>query len=74
VLLIAAERDNIAPVKSVHEVARRLGGRVEELPFDCSHFDIYVGEVFEESSTAQVASLRRELAAVTEGARAARRR
>lgn len=61
VLLVAAERDNIPPVAAVHEVARRLGSRAELVSFPCSHFDIYVGEVFEQSSTEQVRFLRRTL-------------
>ncbi|MGI9157779.1 MAG: alpha/beta hydrolase [Marmoricola sp.] len=64
--IVVAEQDNIAPVASVHEVARKLGERlgneVEVLSFDCGHFDIYVGEVFERSVAAQVEFLRRVLA------------
>lgn len=62
--IVVAEEDNIAPVKSVHEVAKRLGGsgaRAEVLSFPCSHFDIYVGEIFEKSVTEQVEFLRRVL-------------
>lgn len=62
VLLVAAERDNIAPVGSVHRVAELLDERAELLSFDCSHFDIYVGEVFDQSSAAQVEFLRQHLA------------
>lgn len=59
--IVVAEADNIAPVKSVHEVAKRIR-RSEVLSFPCGHFDIYVGEIFEKSSTEQVEFLRRVLA------------
>ncbi|MEO8889380.1 MAG: alpha/beta hydrolase [Jatrophihabitantaceae bacterium] len=62
ILLVVAERDNIAPAASVHEVARRAGALAEVQSFECSHFDIYVGEVFEKSAAAQVDFLRRQLA------------
>ncbi|MBE7188521.1 alpha/beta hydrolase [Jatrophihabitans endophyticus] len=59
--VVVAEDDNIAPVSSVHEVAKRIR-RSEVLSFPCGHFDIYVGEVFEKSVTEQVEFLRRSLA------------
>ncbi|MEP6816806.1 MAG: alpha/beta fold hydrolase [Marmoricola sp.] len=59
--IVVAEEDNIAPVASVHEVAKKLGDRAEVLSFDCGHFDIYVGEIFERSVAAQVAFLARVL-------------
>jgi pimeloyl-ACP methyl ester carboxylesterase len=58
-LLVVAEEDNVAPVKSVHEVARRLGDRAEVLSLPCGHFDIYVGEIFEKSVSEQAEFLRR---------------
>lgn len=58
--LVIAEQDNIAPVKSVHQVAERLP-RAEVLSFPCGHFDVYVGDVFEKSSSEQVAFLSRVL-------------
>jgi pimeloyl-ACP methyl ester carboxylesterase len=61
VFVVVAEDDNIAPVKSVHEVVRRLGVRAEVLSFPCGHFDIYVGEIFEKSVTEQTEFLRRVL-------------
>lgn len=61
-LLVIAESDNIAPVASVHEVARRLGDRAETVSFDCGHFDIYVDEVFEPNVSAQVTFLEKVLA------------
>jgi uncharacterized protein len=60
-LLVVAEEDNVAPVKSVHEVARRLGDRAEVLSLPCGHFDIYVGEMFEKSVGEQTGFLRRVL-------------
>ncbi len=61
VLVVVAEKDNIAPVKSVHEVAKKLGDKAEVLSFDCGHFDIYVGAIFEQSVAAQVRFLGRVL-------------
>eukprot|EP01032_Pedospumella_encystans_P006791 gene6791-8143_t len=60
--LVVAEQDNIAPVASVREVARRLGDRAQTVSFDCGHFDVYVDEVFEPNVTAQVAFLEKVLA------------
>ncbi|WP_341924140.1 alpha/beta fold hydrolase [Nocardioides psychrotolerans] len=62
VLLVVAEQDNIAPVASVREVARRLGDLAQTVSFDCGHFDVYVDEVFEPNVTAQVAFLEKVLA------------
>ncbi|MEP7020449.1 MAG: alpha/beta fold hydrolase [Pseudonocardiales bacterium] len=62
VLLVVAEKDEIAPPASVHEVARRLGPLAEVESFDCGHFDIYVDAVFDKSVAAQVDFLRRRLA------------
>jgi pimeloyl-ACP methyl ester carboxylesterase len=59
--IVVAENDNIAPVKSVHEVAKKVY-RSEVLSFPSGHFDIYVGDIFEKSSTEQVEFLRRSLA------------
>lgn len=61
-LLIIAERDTIAPASAVREVARRIGSRAEVLAFDCPHFDIYRGDVFERSVLAQLEFLTRVLA------------
>ena len=61
-LLVIAEYDEIAPSASVHEVARRLGPLAEVASYDCGHFAIYRGEVFESSVARQVDFLRRTLA------------
>jgi poly(3-hydroxyalkanoate) synthetase len=58
-LLVLAEQDNIAPPSAVRKVARRTGAEVLALP--SGHFDIYTGELFERSVTAQVDFLRRVL-------------
>jgi uncharacterized protein len=60
--IVVAEHDNIAPVRSVYEVAKRIGPKAEVLSFPCGHFDIYVGEVFEKSVNEQTEFLRRVLA------------
>jgi hypothetical protein len=62
-LFIVAEQDNVAPPSAVHEAARRAGARAEVESYDCGHFEIYVGEVFEKSSARQVEFLRRHLRA-----------
>jgi pimeloyl-ACP methyl ester carboxylesterase len=61
ILLIVAEQDNVAPVSAVRAVARRAGKLAETESFDCGHFDIYVGEVFEKSVARQVEFLRTHL-------------
>ncbi len=60
-LVVIAERDDVAPPSAVREAARRLP-HAETLAFDCNHFDIYVGDVFEESVARQVGFLTRVLA------------
>lgn len=60
--VVIAEQDNIAPVKSVHEVVAKLGDKAQVLSFPCGHFDIYVGDVFEKSVSEQAEFLRRTLA------------
>lgn len=52
-LVVVAERDNVAPPSAVREAAHRML-HAETLSFDCNHFDIYVGEVFEKSVARQV--------------------
>ena len=52
-LVVVAERDNVAPPSAVREAARRMP-HAETLAFDCNHFDIYVGAVFEKSVARQV--------------------
>jgi uncharacterized protein len=61
-LLVVAERDEIAPAAAVREVARRIGALAEVASYDCEHFDLYAGEVFEVSVAAQTAFLQRVLA------------
>ncbi|WP_375498088.1 alpha/beta hydrolase [uncultured Jatrophihabitans sp.] len=61
VLVVVAEQDNIAPVASVRKAAAKMP-RSETLSLPVGHFDIYVGEPFEESVAAQVEFLRRALA------------
>ncbi|MHA3703942.1 alpha/beta hydrolase [Jatrophihabitans sp. YIM 134969] len=60
-LVVIAERDNVAPPSAVHEAARRMP-HAETLAFDCNHFDIYVGDVFEQSVARQVEFLSGALA------------
>lgn len=60
-LVVIAERDDVAPPSAVREAARRMP-HAQTLAFDCNHFDIYVGEVFERSVARQVAFLTASLA------------
>lgn len=61
-LFVLAEQDTIAPPEAVREAARRVGPSAEVIVFDCPHFDIYGGAVFEQSVSAQVDFLLRCLA------------
>lgn len=56
-MLVVAASDTIAPPSAVERVAAKARGRVEVERFDVGHFEIYRGEVFERSVTAQVAFL-----------------
>ena len=60
ILVVIAERDTIAPPAAVRTVAREAP-QAESISFDCGHFDIYTGEVFEKSVAAQVDFLLRTL-------------
>ncbi|MGJ9422944.1 alpha/beta hydrolase [Aeromicrobium sp. CF3.5] len=60
-LFVIAEQDSIAPPTAVREAARRVGPLAEVAAYDCPHFDIYGGQVFEESVSAQVGFLTRIL-------------
>jgi hypothetical protein len=60
-LVVVAERDNNAPPAAVRTVARQAGAGAETLELPCGHFDIYTGEMFERSATAQVGFLVRTL-------------
>ena len=62
VLLVAAEQDEVAPVRSVHRVGRIVGEKAKVLSLDCGHFDIYVGEWLEKSTVRQACFLQRDLA------------
>ena len=59
--VVIAEQDDIAPPEAVREVARRMGDRATVLSLPCAHFDIYVGDVFEQSVAAQVEFLQKVL-------------
>ncbi len=59
--LVLAQDDNIAPPKSVRAVAAKAGAGAELLVLPSGHFDIYTGEMFERSATAQVEFLTRTL-------------
>ncbi|MGH3458689.1 alpha/beta hydrolase, partial [Aeromicrobium sp.] len=58
VLLVVASHDSIAPPAAVEKVAKRVRGRLRVERFDVGHFDLYLGDPFEESLTAQVEFVR----------------
>ena len=52
--LVVANHDEIAPPSAMERVAKRVRGRVEMLRLDVGHFDIYVGDPFEQVVSSQV--------------------
>ncbi|MEC3981650.1 alpha/beta hydrolase [Amycolatopsis sp. H20-H5] len=54
ILVVMATDDNIAPPAAVRRVVKNAGELAEVHSFDCGHFDIYTGDVFEQSVAAQV--------------------
>jgi len=61
-LVVLAERDNIAPTKSVRAAAKKAGRFAQILVLPSGHFDIYAGEMFEKSVATQVEFLTTHLA------------
>ncbi len=59
--LVLATDDNVAPPAAVRAVAVKAGAGAEVLELASGHFDIYTGELFERSVSAQVDFLRRTL-------------
>ena len=59
-LVVVADHDRITPPGALLKAAARAP-RAEVRRHDCGHFDIYVGDVFEKSSTEQTEFLRRVL-------------
>ncbi len=53
-LLVLAEKDTIAPPSAVRRVAQKVRGPVTVEAMDVGHFEIYAGEPFEKSVSAQV--------------------
>lgn len=60
VLLVVAERDEVAPPALVREVAAKIGHRAEVAAYDCTHFELYQG--VGDSIQRQAGFLRRVLA------------
>jgi pimeloyl-ACP methyl ester carboxylesterase len=58
ILLVMASQDEIAPPAAMERVAKRARGRVEVLRMDVGHFDLYVGNTFEESVKVQADFIR----------------
>jgi len=61
IFLVVATHDNICPPAAVRAAAKQAGAGSEVLELDSGHFDIYTGDLFERSSTAQVAFLEKVL-------------
>lgn len=61
IFLVVATEDNICPPAAVCAVARKAGAGAEVLELESGHFDIYSGELYERSCSAQVAFLQRTL-------------
>jgi pimeloyl-ACP methyl ester carboxylesterase len=61
-LVVVAERDNVANPSAVRKVAATSGGPVEVVELPSGHFDIYTGDAFDRSVRAQVQFLTRTLA------------
>jgi pimeloyl-ACP methyl ester carboxylesterase len=61
VLFVAAERDDMVPVRYVEEAHARLDGASELVSFESGHFDLYVGPAHEESARVQADFLVRTL-------------
>ncbi|MDY0350433.1 MAG: alpha/beta hydrolase [Desulfobulbaceae bacterium] len=54
-------KDSLAPPHSALETARKIGARAELKQYDCGHFDIYLGELFEQASDEQLEFFNRVL-------------
>lgn len=59
-MLVIARSDNIAPPSAVKAVSHKAR-RAESITFDCGHFDIYTGEIFDKSVAAQIDFIARTL-------------
>lgn len=61
-LILVCGRDSVAPPEAAEKVASRAGGKAELHRYDdLGHFDIYVGEGFQRSSSDQLAFFQRHL-------------
>lgn len=61
ILIQICEKDSVAPVSAAEDAARRAGGQAEVKRYPVGHFDIYLGEPFEQAVSDQVAFLLRHL-------------
>lgn len=62
-LILVCDRDSVAPAEAAVKAGEIAGERAEVHRYDMGHFDIYVGEGFEQSSNDQLAFLRKHLGA-----------
>lgn len=60
-LLIACEKDTVVSTEAATKAAELMGDKARVLSLPIGHFDIYLGEWFERSSTAQLAFFRSAL-------------
>jgi uncharacterized protein len=61
ILVQIADHDAVAPVKAAQDAAWRATGRAEVHTYPIGHFDIYVGEPFEQAIADQLHFLRRHV-------------
>lgn len=54
-LILACNKDTVAPAPAAVKMAAKLGDKATLKQYDMGHFDIYVGDGFERSSTDQLA-------------------
>jgi poly(3-hydroxyalkanoate) synthetase len=60
-LLIACEKDTVVSTEAATKAAELMGDKARLVSLPIGHFDIYLGEWFERSSTAQLAFFRSAL-------------
>jgi dienelactone hydrolase len=63
VLVCICEKDTVAPAKAANKWVGEAGPNVESKSYPYGHFDIYLGDAFEEVIADQIEFLARELAA-----------
>lgn len=60
-LIQACLRDTVAPASAAIKLAHKLGAKATLKQYDIGHFDIYVGEAFEQAVSDQIAFFQKHL-------------